>query len=227
MCDYAVELTDNAQTTREVPVDYPALPRAFYTRPTLEVARALLGKTLMRRSAEGLVGGIIVETEAYVSASDAAAHGHRGPTPRTASMQGPPGHAYIYFTYGMHYCLNCVTEPTGTSAAVLLRAVQPTLGLDLIRARRTPHTVEHNLTRGPARLCQAFSLTRADDGLDLTGDTLWISETPGWDEDAPVATSPRIGISRAADLPWRFYVAGSLWVSGPVAVRAPSGRLPQ
>lgn len=191
-----------------------ALPHAFYARPTLEVASELLGKTLCRRTAEGTVGGIIVETEAYVSASDAAAHGFRGTTPRNAAMVGPPGRAYVYFTYGVHCCLNCVTEPAGISAAVLLRAVQPTAGLDLMRARRPRATRERDLARGPGRLCQAFAITLADNGADMAGPGVWIEPTPDWPATTPIATSPRIGISRAADLPWRFFVASSPWVSG-------------
>lgn len=211
-------------TISSAPTPAP-LPRAFYDRPTLAVARELLGKTLCRRTAEGLVAGIIVETEAYVSASDAAAHGHRRLTPRTATMHGPPGHAYLYLSYGMHTCLNCVTEPAGTSAAVLIRAVQPVRGIALMRLRRPVGIPDRDLARGPGRLCQAFALTRADDGTDLTGDALWIAETPTWPADAPVATSPRIGITRAVDLPWRFFVPGSPWVSGPAVVRAPAERL--
>jgi DNA-3-methyladenine glycosylase len=198
------------------------LPTAFYAHPTLEVARALLGKTLWRRTPEGLVSGIIVETEAYVSAVDPAAHGHRGQTPRTATMYGPPGRAYVYFTYGMHHCFNCVTEAAGTSAAVLLRAVQPVEGVPLMRLRRPARTPDRDLARGPGRLCQAFALTRADDGTDLTGDRLWISATPGWPADAPYATSPRIGIARAVALPWRFFVPDSPWVSGRVSAPAPA-----
>ena len=200
------------------------LPRSFYDRPTLEVTRELLGKTLWRRTAEGVVAGIIVETEAYVSAVDAAAHGYRGKTPRTAVMYGPPGHAYVYFAYGMHSCLNCVTEAPGTGAAVLIRAAQPVEGLALMRARRPAGTPDRDLARGPGRLCQAFALTRADDGADLIGERLWIAATPAWSADAPYATSPRIGISRAVDLLWRFYMPGSPWVSGHVAVPVPSTR---
>jgi DNA-3-methyladenine glycosylase len=196
-----------------------ALPRAFYAGPTLELARALIGKLLWRRTADGLVGGEIVETEAYVSASDAAAHGHGGATARTATMYGPPGHAYVYFTYGMYHCLNCVTESEGVGAAVLLRALRPVAGHALLRARRGATVAERDLLRGPARLCQAFALTRADDGLDLTGDTLWLTANPDWPADTRIATSPRIGIRRAVDLPWRFYVAGSPWVSAGSGAR--------
>jgi DNA-3-methyladenine glycosylase len=146
----------------------PPLPRAFYARPTLEVARALIGKTLWRRSdgdnaeddSEGVTGGIIVETEAYIAPIDAAAHGYKGLTPRTRVMFGPPGYAYVYRSYGMHFCVNLVTEREGIATAVLLRALQPTVGLELIHQRRGPAIGDRDLARGPGRLCQA-SLARA------------------------------------------------------------------
>ncbi|HEY7834649.1 MAG TPA: DNA-3-methyladenine glycosylase [Ktedonobacterales bacterium] len=200
------------------------LPHAFYARPTLEVAPDLLGKTLCRRTTAGIVRGIIVETEAYCSASDAAAHGYHGVTPRNAAMAGPPGRAYVYFTYGVHYCLNCVTEPAGTSAAVLLRSIQPTHGLALMRTRRPAGTRDRDLARGPGRLCQAFALTLADNGADLTGPDLWIEPTPDWPAEIAIAASPRIGISRAVELPGRFFVADSPWVSGPSVARRQSSR---
>jgi DNA-3-methyladenine glycosylase len=131
-------------------------------------------------------------------------------------MYGAPGHAYMYFTYGMHHCLNCVTESEGVGAAVLLRALQPVAGIELMRARRGG-AADRDLLRGPARLCQAFALTREEDGLDLTGNVLWLTNNPAWQADATIATSPRIGISRAVDLPWRYYLAGSPWVSGGAA----------
>jgi DNA-3-methyladenine glycosylase len=202
----------------------PRLPQAFYARPTLVVAQALLGKLLWRETAEGRVSGMIVETEAYVSAEDAAAHGFGGRTARTTTMYGPPGHAYVYFTYGMHHCLNCVTESEGAGAAVLLRALQPVSGMALMRQRRGGSVPERDLLRGPARLCQAFALTRADDGLDLTGTALWLTHNPAWRDGAVIATSPRVGISRAVDLPWRFYLAGNPWVSGPRARTAVGDR---
>jgi DNA-3-methyladenine glycosylase len=183
------------------------------------VARDLLGKTLWRRSEAGLTGGIIVEIEAYGGADDPASHAWRGQTRRNAVMFGPPGHAYVYFTYGMHYCLNAVTGPAGQAGAVLLRAIQPIVGLELMRERRGLAIPDRDLARGPARLCQALGISTADDGTDLTGDALWISEST----DAPVlliAATPRIGISRAIEHPWRFVVCDSRYVSGrPVRSR--------
>jgi DNA-3-methyladenine glycosylase len=191
----------------------PPLAPAFYARPTLDLARALLGKTLVRRTAEGVTAGVIVETEAYVAAIDPAAHAYRGQTPRNRAMFGPPGHAYVYGIYGMHVCLNVVTEPAGEAAAVLVRAVEPTRGLELMRTRRGAAVPDRDLCRGPGRLCQAFAITLALGGASLQGPDLWVAETPGGVETPAVATSPRIGISRAADWPWRFYVPGSRYVS--------------
>ena len=190
------------------------LPHAFYARPTLDVARDLIGKTLYRQTADGVTAGIIVETEAYVAAIDPAAHGYRGKTPRNAAMFGPPGHAYIYVSYGMHHCLNVVTEGEGVAAAVLLRALEPTIGLDLMRMRRGPRIGDRDLARGPGRLCAALALTLAENGADLCGDALWIAETPGFPAEAPIVTTPRIGINQAADWLWRFVAPGSPWVSG-------------
>jgi len=199
----------------DVSASVAPLPRAFYARPALDVARDLIGKTLLRRTPEGLAGGVIVETEAYVGAIDPAAHSYRGKTKRNQTMFGPPGHTYIYFTYGMHYCMNAVAQPAGEAAAALIRALEPREGLALMRARRGPRIPDRDLARGPGRLCQALALTTADDGADLLGDALWIAETPGLPAGAlPIATTPRIGITRAADWPWRFVAVGSRYVSG-------------
>lgn len=205
----------------------PALPPAFYARPTLEVARALLGKMLARRTDAGVAAGVIVEVEAYIAAVDAAAHGYGGPTPRTRSMFGPPGRAYVYRSYGMHFCLNVVTEPAGQAAAILIRALAPSRGLELMRERRGPAISDRDLCRGPGRLCQALAITLGEDDADLCGPdplNLWIAETPGVESDRggpSIASSPRIGISKAVDLPWRFYIPGSRYVSGrPARERA-------
>ena len=190
------------------------LPRTFYDRPTLEVARDLIGKTLLRRTAEGLAGGLIVETEAYVSAIDPSAHGFRGQTPRNRSMFGEPGHAYVYRSYGIHFCLNVVTEREGVAAAVLIRAIRPQIGIELMRARRGERITDRDLARGPGRLCQALALTLDDDGADLLGASLWLAATPAIEATLPIAETPRIGISQAAEWPWRFVVSGDPFVSG-------------
>jgi len=210
------------------------LPRAFYARPTVGVARDLIGKTLYRQTQDGVTAGVIVETEAYVAAIDPSAHGYRGKTPRNAVMFGPPGRAYVYFTYGMHYCLNVVTEDDGAAAAVLLRALEPTLGLPLMRARRGERIADRDLARGPGRLCAAMALALAENGLDLQGDSLWLAETPDFPPDAPVVATPRIGITQAADWPWRFVLAESRWVSGrtvapvaPVEAEAKAPKIPE
>ncbi len=194
-------------------VDNAPLPRAFYERPTLDVARDLIGKTLLRRTADGVAGGMIVETEAYVAAIDPSAHGYRGETPRNRSMFGEPGIAYVYRSYGIHYCLNVVTEGVGFAAAVLIRAILPQVGVELMRQRRGERIVDRDLARGPGRLCQALALTIADDGTDLLSPALWLSETPGLEGTLPIATTPRVGITQAADWPWRFVVAGNSYVS--------------
>lgn len=204
-------MTVNSDTTA---LPFSPLPRTFYDRPTLDVARALLGKMIVRVTTEGAAGGLIVETEAYVAAVDPAAHAYRGLTPRNRSMFGPPGHAYVYVSYGMHHCLNVVTERTGEAAAVLIRAIAPTFGLALMRSRRGSAIPDRELCRGPGRLCQALALTLADDGADLLGPSLYIVDAPEVSTDTPVVATPRIGITRAADWPWRFVVAGNPFVSG-------------
>ncbi len=157
---------------------------------------------------------MIVETEGYISAIDPAAHGYRRPTPRTRIMYGPPGHAYIYFSYGMHYLFNISTEPAGVGAAVLIRAIQPTVGIELMRQRRGEAVPLRDLARGPGRVCAALGLSLAENGLPLTGETLWLDDEPGLPAGAVIAASPRIGISVGTELPWRWYLAGSPYVSG-------------
>lgn len=195
--------------------------QAFYEQATLDVARTLIGKTLARRTARGLTAGVIVEVEAYAGAMDPASHAYRGMTPRNRVMFGPAGRAYVYLSYGIHCCINIVTEREGEAAAVLVRALEPTYGIGLMRERRGASIGDRDLCRGPGRLCQALDITRGQDGADLTvgpgmdrADGVWVAETGDWAIETPVATSPRIGITRAADWPWRFYVAGNRYVSG-------------
>jgi len=199
------------------------LPHHYYEQPTLTIARDLLGKTLWRQTEQGTVGGIVVETEAYISAIDPASHNYRKLSKRSAVMFGPPGYAYVYFTYGMYHCFNVVTEPEGASGAVLIRAIAPSYGIDLMTRRCPPTRVLRDLARGPARLCQALDLTTADNGLDMTSDALWLSETAGGNPftDDQIATSPRIGITLGTDLPWRFFISAHRAVSGPKVVSYP------
>lgn len=174
------------------------LPRSFFARDALVVAPELLNKVLVA----GPCAGRIVEVEAYRS-DEPAAHTFRGPTPRTAVMFGPAGHLYVYFTYGMHHCANVVTGADGDGQAVLLRAVLPLEGVDVMAERRHGRTP---LTDGPAKLCQAFGLDLRDSGVDVcTGTTVRILDD-GTPAPATVVTTPRIGITKAVDLPWRFLV---------------------
>lgn len=188
------------------------LPREFFARPTLEVARDLLGARLVRVEAEGQrVAGLIVETEAYIGEADQGCHARAGRTPRTAVMYGPPGHAYVYFTYGMHWLFNVVTEQEGFPAAVLVRALLPTEGLERIAARRQGQS-PRRWTDGPAKLCQALGIDGAFHGLDLCApDAPLFLEEGLAVPDAWVRTGPRIGLNSVPEpwksIPWRFYLS--------------------
>jgi DNA-3-methyladenine glycosylase len=181
-----------------------ALSAAFFARSVHEVAPALIGVTLL---VEG-VGGPIVEVEAYDS-TDPASHGFRGRTARNAAMFGPAGHAYVYRSYGIHWCLNLVCEEEGTAAAVLLRALEPTQGLDRMRVRRKLDEVRL-LAAGPGRLCEALGVTREHDGLPLDRPPFVLIPRPAEPE---IVAAPRIGITRAADRPWRYGLKGSRYLS--------------
>jgi len=184
------------------------LPRSFYARPTVEVARDLLGTVLVH----GETAGRIVEVEAYLGEGDPAAHSSAGITPRTQVIFGPPGHAYVYFSYGMHECLNIVAEPAGVAGCVLIRALEPVAGLDIMRARRKAARTDRDLTSGPAKLTQALAITRAHYGADLTRGPLLIDTAPHA-EHFDIDVTPRIGISKAADLLLRFSIRGNQFVS--------------
>ena len=180
------------------------LGRDFFARSVHAVAPELLGATLL---VDG-VGGPIVEVEAY-DGEDPASHGFRGRTPRNASMFGPPGHAYVYRSYGIHWCLNLVCEDEGRPAAVLVRALEPVEGIARMRGRRGLDD-PRLLCAGPGRLCQALGVTREHDGLALDAAPF---ELRAPSEPVQVATGPRIGISVAGDVPWRYGVTGSRWLS--------------
>ena len=194
------------------------LPRSFYDRPTLDVARELLGKVLVHRTVEGLAAGVIVETEAYIGEGDPACHAAPGPTRRNEPLYGEPGRAYVYFNYGMHCLFNAVTERPGFPAAVLVRALEPVDGEVLMRARRRrPHVAAHDLCRGPGNLARALGITLAENRHDLTrvrprGHGLWIEDRGI--EISGVSWSPRIGIRVGTEHAWRCYVEGSRAVSG-------------
>jgi DNA-3-methyladenine glycosylase len=196
------------------PVWGEPLDREFYRRDSLEVAPDLLNKILI--SADGRAGRII-EVEAYRGPDDPASHAFRGPTVRNEVMWGPPGHLYVYFTYGMHWCANVVTGDVGVAQAVLLRALDPLDGLPAMRTARwhgQKRQLDRDLCRGPARLAEAFGITAAQGGTDLTTtDALWLGED-GTPPPDPAAAGPRVGISVAIDRPWRFWVPGHPGISG-------------
>lgn len=199
------------------------IPRAFFARSPRRVARELLGKVLVRRSrvpGSAALTARIVEVEAYLGEQDPAAHAAAGSTPRTSVLFGPPGHAYVYFVYGSHYCLNVSCEPEGRAGCVLFRALEPLSGItEMAVSRGTELHGEKdlpNLTSGPGRLCEAFGITRnRDNDCDLTTEksNLWIGDD-GYRARRIVIT-PRIGITKAADKSLRYLLAGNRFVSGP------------
>ena len=182
------------------------LPRRFYNRRTVEVARGLLGKVLRH----GETSGIVVETEAYLGEDDLAAHSSRGITDRTRVIFGPPGHAYVYFIYGMYECLNIVAEPAGKPGCVLIRAIEPLDGIEIMRQRRPTVTKPEALASGPGKLTLALGITRALNGADVTKGPLAVEDRKA---TVDVVTTTRIGITHCADWPLRFYIRGSRFVS--------------
>jgi DNA-3-methyladenine glycosylase len=195
------------------------ISRDFFARHSVQVAPELLGCVLEHQTADGLVAVELTEVEAYEGEADPASHAYHGKTRRNAVMYGPPGHAYVYFTYGMHFCVNLVCLPAGRASAVLLRAGMVTEGEDLARARRTKSAeiASRDLARGPARLCQALGIDRSLDGADAC-----VAESPlrvRWpgarrtDRSAKIISGPRVGIARAAEVPWRFWIEGDATVS--------------
>ena len=216
------------------------LDRGFFDRPGVQVAPELLGLVLWHDSPAGLVAGVLTEVEAYAGQADPASHAYRGRSNRNAVMFGPPGHAYVYFTYGMHFCVNLVCEQAGQASAVLLRAARIVQGAELAAIRRRPRArtaaaeqpgqaeqreqpgqprlpgrvlAERDLARGPARLCQAMGIDRALDGADVCADGSPLRVLGRAGPVAGISQGPRVGVSRGAEEPWRFWITGDPTVS--------------
>ena len=194
------------------------LPRSFYLHDTVTVARALLGCVLWRRLDDGeMLAARIVETEAYLGANDMASHARRGlRSERNASMYLEGGHAYVYFTYGMHWCLNVVTQEEDIAEAVLLRAAEPVRGIEAMRARRPKARRDFDLMNGPGKICMALDIDRRLDGAGLAGDALWLTDRDVEVQEPDIAVSPRIGIDNSGDAaawPLRFFLRGNRNVS--------------
>jgi DNA-3-methyladenine glycosylase len=188
--------------------DSAVLDRDFYSRPAIEVARDCLGKILVH----GRTAGRIVEVEAYLGVDDRAAHAWRGVTDRTRVIFGEPGHAYVYFIYGMYECLNFVAEPAGQAGCVLIRALEPIAGIATMRRRRPSAKRVEDLANGPGKLTLAMGITRKLNGADLTASALQVRRPPN-EPAIKVLTTPRIGITHCADWPLRFVIAGNRFVS--------------
>jgi len=208
------------------PLAAAVLPASFYAPPTLRVARGLLGKILVHRSAAGVTAGRIVEVEAYRGPADRAAHTAGGRrTARNEVMWGAGGHLYVYFTYGMHHCCNVVTRAAGLPEAVLLRALEPVVGIPLMRRRRGRDVPEALLCRGPGNLCRAMGIGRPLNGAALGVGPVVLLDAPAIPRRR-IARSPRIGVAYAgpdAELPWRFTVRDSVAISATRRARAPAG----
>ena len=207
------------------------IPREFFARPSVQVAPEVLGCVLEHQTADGLVAVELTEVEAYAGRADPASHAYRGKTARNAVMFGPPGHAYVYFTYGMHFCVNLVCLGDGSASAVLLRAGRVIAGEELARARRTgsraagdadgARLAARDLARGPGRLCQALGIDRALDGADVCAATSPLRVrreqagrgTTARSEQRKISSGPRVGIAVAAEVPWRFWFEGDPTVS--------------
>jgi len=188
----------------------PKLPRSFYRRPTLEVAPELLGKILVRKKGKQITAGRIVEVEAYRNSDDPASHAHRGPTSRNLTMFGDPGFAYVYFIYGMYFCVNVVTEAKGIAGACLIRALEPLEGKEIMMRRRKTQDVQ-SLSNGPGKLCVAMAIDKTLNHSDYLGNELFIVDR---ECDAfTIRRSKRIGIRVGVEKPWRYYIERNPFVS--------------
>jgi DNA-3-methyladenine glycosylase len=188
------------------------LPHAFYLRPTLQVARNLLGQFIVRNYHGKKLIGRIVEVEAYRGSIDPASHAFRGKTKRNEVMFWEGGHLYVYFTYGMHFCANVVTREAGVAEAVLIRSVEPILGIDVMQRLRGKNVSGFDLTNGPAKFCQAFGINRKENGVSLLGNEIYLVRGRRIQRSA-IGVSTRVGIRNGVEKKWRFFVKGNEWVS--------------
>jgi len=201
------------------------LAPSFYQRPTLVVARELLGKIFIRRIGSRLLSGRIVEVEAYHEQGDESSHTFSGRRARNDVMFRAGGHLYVYFTYGMHFCMNAVTELENVGSGVLIRAMEPLEGIDVMRRNRGGSRPDRELTNGPAKLCQAFAIGREENGLPLNGKRVGIHDAPCLGDEEILVTG-RIGITRSRELPWRFLLASSGWTSRGIPSSSAGGLAP-
>jgi DNA-3-methyladenine glycosylase len=190
---------------------FSVLPKKFYLRSSLIVAKELLGKYINRNTGKEILSGIIVEAEAYTGRNDPAAHSYNGRTPRNAVMFEEGGAAYVYFTYGNHFCFNVVTCKKGTPSAVLIRGVEPVRGIDIMKKNRGTNDI-YNLTNGPGKFARAFEIDSRLNGADLGGDKIYITE-PSVQTDFIILKSKRIGITKNADKLYRYYIKDNKFVS--------------
>lgn len=191
--------------------------QSFYSMPTLDLAKALIGKSLIHESSEGTTSGLIVETEAYIGPHDKASHSYGGRrTPRVEPMYGPPAHAYIYLIYGMNHCFNVVSGKIGAPEAVLIRALHPQVGVELMKKRRSSIKRQVDLTNGPGKLCAAMGITRDQNEFNLITSPLYIEDVGFNPQPEDILSGPRIGIpyaEEAVHYPWRFWLKGDEYVS--------------
>ncbi|MDP2365466.1 MAG: DNA-3-methyladenine glycosylase [Ignavibacteria bacterium] len=198
----------------------PVLPRKFYTRPVLIVAKDLLGKVLIKKQGNSIIAGRIIEVEAYdgsASGGDKASHSFNGKTKRNEVMFNEGGYFYVYFTYGAHYCCNVVTGKSNHGAAVLIRAVEPIIGINEMIENRFGRVLKsekeiYNLTSGPGKICKAFNFNKEHSGLDLTNSSIYIVNQPKIKKNR-IGVSKRIGITKSVNLPWRFFEIGNPYLS--------------
>ncbi|MCI0474196.1 MAG: DNA-3-methyladenine glycosylase [Ignavibacteria bacterium] len=199
-------------TAENISDKYGIIPREFFQRKTITVAKELLGKFIIKKERNNYISGRIVETEAYLGDNDPACHAYRSVTPRNSVMFEDGGKIYVYFIYGNYYCFNIVTELKGTGSAVLIRAVEPCAGLNLMKKRRANIKSNHELTNGPAKFCMAFGIDRRHNGMELNCGKFFIADNPA-DETVNAVVTKRIGIREGSDYPYRFFIKNNPFVS--------------